>query len=177
MDAQSERDFSEFVAARSMTLLRVAHVLTGDQHRAEDLVQGALTKLAARWQRVDDPDAYVRRVIYNDQVSVWRRRARIREDPVAEAPDRPAADGFAGAERRIDLRSALSRLGPRQRAVLVLRFFEDLPEAEVARLLGCSVGTVRSQAHRALARLRTLAPELGDPPITTTPITAPEVSR
>jgi RNA polymerase sigma-70 factor (sigma-E family) len=174
MDARSEREFSEFVAARSMTLLRVAHVLTGDQHRAEDLVQGALTKLAARWHRVDDPDAYVRRVIYNDQVTVWRRRGKIREDPVAVTPDRAATDGFVHAERRMDLRAALSRLGSRQRAVLVLRFFEDLPEAEVARLLGCSVGTVRSQTHRALARLRTLAPELGDTPNPITQTATPE---
>ncbi|GAA5031063.1 SigE family RNA polymerase sigma factor [Actinopolymorpha pittospori] len=165
MDARTEAEFRQFVEARSLALLRTAYVLSGDQHHAEDLVQGALAKLAARWRKVDDPEAYVRRVVYHDQVSWWRRRGRIREELVEHAPDSEAgfATDHAGrVDRRLDVRQALARLGPRQRAVLALRYFEDLPEAEVAHILGCSVGTVRSQTARALARLRALAPELAD---------------
>lgn len=162
MDASAEREFTEFVAARSMALLRVAVALTGDRHRAEDLVQVALGKLAGRWHKVDDPEGYTRRVIYHDYVSWWRRRSVRGEVLGASVPERPEADRAVDADRRIDLRSALRLLGPRQRAVLVLRYFEDLPEAAVADVLGCSVGTVRSQAHRALARLRTLVPELDE---------------
>ncbi|PZF80595.1 SigE family RNA polymerase sigma factor [Jiangella anatolica] len=162
MDAAAEREFTQFVAARSMVLLRVAVVLTGDRHRAEDLVQGALAKLAARWHKVDEPEAYVRRIIYHDHARWWRRRSARSELLGATVPERPEADRAADAVRRLDLSSALRLLGPRQRTVLVLRYLEDLPEAEVAAIMGCSVGTVRSQAHRALARLRTLVPELDE---------------
>ncbi|WP_053203482.1 SigE family RNA polymerase sigma factor [Jiangella muralis] len=162
MDAAAEREFTEFVAARSTALLRVAVVLTGDRHRAEDLVQGALAKLAGRWWTVDDPGAYVRRIIYHDHARWWRRRSARSEVLGATVPEQPQADRAVDAVRRLDLRSALRLLGPRQRAVLVLRYLEDLPEAEVAEIMGCSVGTVRSQAHRALARLRTLVPELDE---------------
>lgn len=162
MDARSEREFTEFVAARSRDLLRIAQLLTTDRHQAEDLVQSALTKLASRWHRVDDAEAYVRRIIYHEQVSWWRRRARFREDPSAEVSERAEADGSIHVDRRLDLAAALRQLGPRQRAVLVLRYFEDLPEAEVADILGCAPGTVGSQAHRALARLREVAPWLAD---------------
>lgn len=160
MDARSAHDFSEFVAARSVFLLRIARVLTGSRHQAEDLVQEALTKLASRWDKVADPDAYVRRVIYHHQVSLWRRRAKVREETTETVPDLPTADRSSHVEDQMDVRQALMLLGRRQRAVLVLRYFEDLPEREVAEILGCSIGTVRSQAHRALARLRTLAPDL-----------------
>ncbi|MGH8775255.1 MAG: SigE family RNA polymerase sigma factor [Jiangellaceae bacterium] len=177
MDDQSKREFSDFVAARSRTLLGLALVLTADQHHAEDLVQGALTKLAGRWRKVDDPGAYVRRILYHDQISWWRRRARLREEPVASAPDRPASDASIQVDRRLDLRAALLRLGPRQRAVLVMHYFEDLPEAEIADALGCSVGTVRSQKHRALARLRVLAPELAEPFTPAPETVVPEVRR
>lgn len=162
MDARSEQEFTEFVAARSRAMLRVAQLLTNDRHQAEDLVQTALAKLAGRWHRVDDPEAYVRRIIYHEQVSWWRRRARFREDPSAEVSERAEADGSTQVDRRLDLTAALRQLGPRQRAVLVLRYFEDLSEAEVADILGCAPGTVGSQAHRALARLREVAPWLAD---------------
>lgn len=162
MDAAGEREFTAFVAARSLALLRVAVVLTGDRHRAEDLVQGALAKLAGRWNRIEDPESYARRIIYHDYVSWWRRKPARSEILDASPPEQPVADGAADVDRRIDLRSALRLLGPRQRAVLVLRYLEDLPEAQVADILGCSVGTVRSQAHRALARLRELVPELAE---------------
>ncbi|MFF4969444.1 SigE family RNA polymerase sigma factor [Streptomyces sp. NPDC001037] len=162
MDAQAEETFREFVAGRSAALLRTAVLLTGgDRHAAEDLLQTALVKAAGRWSRIDEPEAYVRRVLYRQQISRLRPAWRRREVVVAEPPEAgAAADGPGAAELRLVLRTALARLTPRQRTVLVLRYFEDLPEADVARLLGCSVGTVRSTTHRSLARLRTLAPEL-----------------
>ncbi|MFP3990505.1 SigE family RNA polymerase sigma factor [Streptomyces sp. E11-3] len=164
MDAKSEERFREFVAARSAALLKTAVLLTGgDRHAAEDLLQNALIKAAGRWSRIDEPEAYVRQILYRQQVSRWRLKWPRRELTVAELPEgrRPGdGDGAGAAELRVVMRGALARLTARQRTVLVLRYFEDLPEAEVARLLGCSVGTVRSTTHRSLARLRSLAPEL-----------------
>jgi RNA polymerase sigma-70 factor (sigma-E family) len=161
MDAAAERDFREFVEARSPTLMRVAFLLTGgDQHAAEDLLQTALVKAAARWRGVDSPESYVRRVMYRQQISWWRLKWHRHETNVAAPPERAAEDATSAADLKMTVRQALARLTPRQRTVLVLRFFEDLPEAEVARLLDCSVGTVRSTTHRSLARLRVLAPEL-----------------
>ena len=164
MDAAAERDFREFVEARSPTLMRVAFLLTGgDQHAAEDLLQTALVKVAARWRGVDSPEGYVRRVMYRQQISWWRLKWHRHETNVAVPPERAAAeDSTSAADLKMTVRQALARLTPRQRTVLVLRFFEDLPEAEVARLLDCSVGTVRSTTHRSLARLRAVAPELAE---------------
>ncbi|MEV0181480.1 SigE family RNA polymerase sigma factor [Streptomyces sp. NPDC050625] len=162
MDAQAQERFREFVAGRSSALLRTAVLLTGgDRHAAEDLLQNALVKAAGRWQRIDEPEAYVRQILYRQQISRWRLKWRRREVTVAEPPEAGhAPDASGAAELRLVLRAALSRLTARQRTVLVLRYFEDLPEADVARMLGCSVGTVRSTTHRSLARLRALAPEL-----------------
>lgn len=160
MDSRAEREFREFVESRSPVLRRSAYALTGDLDLAEDLVQSALVKLVRRWHKVDSPEAYVRRTIYHDQASRWRRRKIVREDTVAVPPDRVVGDGAGRVDDRLDLRRALLRLTVRQRAVLVLRFYEDLPEREVAEIMGCSVGTVRSQTARALARVRVLAPEL-----------------
>ncbi|GAB2466554.1 SigE family RNA polymerase sigma factor [Streptosporangium sandarakinum] len=161
VDAAEERRFREFVSARSPALMRLAFLLTGgDQHAAEDLLQTALTRTVTRWRTVGAPEAYVRQVMYRQQVSWWRRH---REAAVPEPPDRAAADGTDGVELRLVMRRALAKLTAKQRAVLVLRYYEDLPEAEVAGILGCSVGTVRSTAHRSLARLRQLAPELREP--------------
>ncbi|MER6349678.1 SigE family RNA polymerase sigma factor [Streptomyces sp. NPDC001595] len=163
MDAQAQEDFRDFVANRSSALLRTAVLLSGgDRHAAEDLLQNALIKAAGRWHRIDEPEAYVRQVLYRQQVSRWRLKWPRRELSVAEPPDPAVAaiDVSAAAELRLVMREALSRLTARQRTVLVLRYFEDLPEADVARALGCSVGTVRSTTHRSLARLRALAPEL-----------------
>jgi RNA polymerase sigma-70 factor (sigma-E family) len=165
MDVQGQENFREFVAQRSPALLRTATLLSGgDRHAAEDLLQNALIKVAGRWNRVEDPEAYTRQVLYRQQIGRWRLRWRQREMSVAEPPETAAAGGDAGdgaADLRIVMGRALARLTARQRTVLVLRYFEDLPEGEVARLLGCSVGTVRSTTHRSLARLRSLAPELG----------------
>jgi RNA polymerase sigma-70 factor (sigma-E family) len=161
MDAAAERDFREFVEARSATLMRMAFLLTGgDQHAAEDLLQTALAKVATRWRSIDSPESYVRQVIYRQQISWWRLKWHRRETNVAVLPDKAREDGTSVVDLRMTVRSALARLTPRQRTVLVLRFFEDLPESEVARLLDCSVGTVRSTTHRSLARLRVVAPEL-----------------
>lgn len=164
MDAEDQDSFQEFVANRSTALLRTAVLLSGgDRHAAEDLLQNALVKVANRWRRIDEPEAYVRQVLYRQQISRWRLKGRRKEVSVAEPPDGAAGgDGTGAADLRLLMRGALARLTTRQRTVLVLRYFEDLPEAEVARALGCSVGTVRSTTHRSLARLRALAPELGD---------------
>ncbi|MEU6993684.1 SigE family RNA polymerase sigma factor [Streptomyces sp. NPDC046465] len=162
MNAHEQDSFREFVETRSSALLKTAVLLSGgDRHAGEDLLQNALVKAAGRWQRIDEPEAYVRRILYRQQVSRWRLKWPRRELAVAEPPERAASgDGTSAAELRIVMRGALAKLTARQRTVLVLRYFEDLPEAEVAAALGCSVGTVRSTTHRSLARLRGLAPEL-----------------
>ena len=162
MDAQAQDSFREFVEHRSSALLKTAVLLSGgDRHAAEDLLQNALIKAAGRWHRIDEPEAYVRQILYRQQISRWRLKWPRREVSVAEPPDAdPGVDSSSDAELRLLMRGALARLTARQRSVLVLRYFEDLPEADVARILGCSVGTVRSTTHRSLARLRSLAPEL-----------------
>ncbi|RRR85125.1 SigE family RNA polymerase sigma factor [Streptomyces sp. RP5T] len=168
MDAEGLESFRDFVDSRSSALLRTAVLLCGgDRHAGEDLLQNALARTAGRWHKIDEPEAYVRQVLYRQQVSRWRLKWPRREVSVAEPPEppgpgAPGTDTAAAAELRLVMRQALSRLTARQRTVLVLRYFEDLPEADVARLLGCSVGTVRSTTHRALARLRQLAPELAE---------------
>ncbi len=163
MDAAAEREFLEFVAARTHVLFRVAYALTGHQQAAEDLLQSALAKAAGRWRRINgEPEPYIRKIMYNEHVSWWRRRSSS-EVPVAEIPDRGGGRDFShDTALRLTVTQALRRLGPRQRAVLVLRFLEDLSEQEVARIMGCSPGTVGSQTSRALARLREIAPELRD---------------
>ncbi|MEV4760769.1 SigE family RNA polymerase sigma factor [Micromonospora sp. NPDC049559] len=153
--------FGEFVRAEITALTRTAYLLTGDRHHAEDLVQVALARAAVRWERIDDPGAYVRRVLYTQSASWWRwRRARPPEALTGTVPDR-AVTG-SEPELRLVLLQALARLTARQRAVLVLRYYEDRTEVETAALLGCAVGTVKSQTRHALERLRTLAPELAE---------------
>ena len=166
MDADERAAFDAFARGRMRELLRFAHVLTGDPHRAADLVQDALERTLLAWDRVerkDDPEAYVRRAIVNRHVSVWRRTRR--ERLVAETPDRPHDEPAPDDT----LWAALSTLPPRQRAVLVLRYYEDLTEADTAAVLGCSVGTVKSQTWKALNRLRSRAvPDPGGMPSWTT---------
>lgn len=163
MNGEDQRKFREFVAARTPALMRTAYLLAGNQHDAEDLLQTALARTVTRisFIRHTDPEAYVRRVMYHEQISWWRRLIRRRESPTHPLPDTPAADPSTGADLRVVVGEALRQLTPRQRAVLVLRYFEDLPEREVAGLLNCSIGTVRSQSARAMARFRAVAPELG----------------
>jgi RNA polymerase sigma-70 factor (sigma-E family) len=148
-------EFTDFVAGRTGALIRVAYALTADQHAAEDLLQSALMKAAGHWRRIHtSPEAYVRQIMYREQVRGWRRLSRHREIATAAPPDRQAVPD-AGAEARLDLHQALRALPAGRRAVVILRYLEDLPEAQVADLLGCSVGTVRSQAHRGITQLRT----------------------
>lgn len=150
-------DYQEFVLARSERLLRLAYLLTRDWMKAEDLLQAALIKVWSVWRTIDgqDPEAYVRKVIVTTHVSWWRRRWR-NERPAGRLPEHPLAhDAIAEVDQRDAMWRALGRLPARQRAVVVLRYFEDLTEAQVAELLNCSVGTVKSQNARALAKLRT----------------------
>jgi RNA polymerase sigma-70 factor (sigma-E family) len=157
--ASDDGGFREFVDARYADLLRVAYHLTGSADEAEDLVQSALVKVMRRWRRVDEPMAYLRRVMVNQHISVWRRY-RAREVVTAILPDRPVRDVAYGVTEREALHQAMRTLAPRTRAVIVLRYVVDLPEAEVAEALGCSVGSVKSRASRGLARLRVaLAPQ------------------
>ena len=158
-------DFAEFVTAATLSLSRAAFLLTGDHQLAEDLLQSALAHAYRHWRRISggNPYAYVRRAMYNEQASWWRRR-RVREHLSAE-PDRgdPGRDDPTdGLALRLTVERALAVLTPRQRAVVVLRFYEDLTEAETARVLGCAVGTVKRCGHEALARLREVAPHLID---------------
>jgi RNA polymerase sigma-70 factor (sigma-E family) len=148
--------FREFVLARSPALLRTAWMLTGDSQQAEDLLQTALAATWPHWGRIrgGQPDAYVRRVMVRTYGAWWRRRWRG-ERPSAQLPEVIGADDYAGADDRVELARALAALPVRQRQVVVLRYFEDLTEREVASLLDCSVGTVKSQAAKGLAKLRT----------------------
>lgn len=157
-------DFDEFVAGNLEQLLRTAYLITWDAGEAEDLVQECLFKVARRWPRVRgmaQPGGYARRILVNLALDAARGRARRRAE-LDEAPlvaDGPARDLLVGLETRAELLDALARLTPRQRAVLVLRYFNDLSEAETAEVLGCSPGTVKSNTSRGLARLReVLAP-------------------
>lgn len=146
--------FEEFVATSSPRLLRMAFLLTRDRGHAEDLLQTALARAWRAWHRVSgDPEPYVRRIIANTHATWWRRRWRG-EQPTERLSDWSAEHPQDAVGEREWLWQALGRLPRRQRAVLVLRFYEDLTEAQVADLLGCSVGTVKSQASRALAKLR-----------------------
>jgi RNA polymerase sigma-70 factor (sigma-E family) len=159
--------FEEYVRARSAGLGRVAYLLTGDAHLAEDLVQLTLIRVAGHWERISaarDPDQYVRRVLYTQHVSWWRR-VRLEAVPAAELRDVPAEDFTGRLAVGLAVRAALLRLPPRQRAVIVLRYFEDLTEAQTAQALGVAVGTVKSQSRDALARLRQFAPELAELPL------------
>jgi RNA polymerase sigma-70 factor (sigma-E family) len=162
VDEEARARFGEFVAGRAHALMRLAYLLTGDRHAAEDLLQSALAKTAARWRslRHEDPEGYVRTVMLREQVSRWRRLRRFRETPVADAVELAGPDPSEQTALRLAMRGALLRLPPAQRAVLVLRYYEDLDETQVAAALGCSVGTVRSRTHRAVARLRKMLPEL-----------------
>jgi RNA polymerase sigma-70 factor (sigma-E family) len=157
-------EFDAYVRSRTPALMRSAYLLTGDQHLAEDLVQSALISTHRAWDRLHrdgHPDAYTRKVMYHLQVSWWRRR-RVAEALTGELPERPHHGATDDAAARLTLRAALLRLTPRQRAVLVLRYFEDRTEVQTAELLGITVGAVKSQTFRALERLRAVAPELAD---------------
>ncbi|MER7331476.1 MULTISPECIES: SigE family RNA polymerase sigma factor [unclassified Micromonospora] len=155
--------FEEFVTARGAALLRFALMLTGDRHQAEDLVQSVLAKAYVRWARVagmSRPEAYLKRVLVNENLRWWRRLSS-RELPVAAPADGAAGPDDAGSHAARDAAWALLRRLPRrQRAVLVLRYYEDLSDTQIAEVLGCAPATVRSQAARALATLRATVPTI-----------------
>jgi RNA polymerase sigma-70 factor (sigma-E family) len=156
--------FREFVTSRERALLRSAYLLTGNVADAEDLVQSALAKTYQAWNRIEDRkalDGYVRRAMVNTHISWWRRR-KLEEYPTDQIPDLPGADTSAESELRDTLQRAINRLPQRMRAAVVLRFFEDMTEAEVAAVLGVSQGTVKSTVSRAVAKLRTDANLLAD---------------
>jgi RNA polymerase sigma-70 factor (sigma-E family) len=155
-----EVELREFVSARGRALSRAAYLLTGDHQAAEDLVQETYVVLVRRWQKSGtvDPEAYARRILYSRFVDGWRRR-RLWELPWASPPDAAGGDEAGTSTDRLTLRDALARLTPKQRAVLVLRFYEDLTETQAAAGLGVSPNTVKSQTRVALQRLRELLPD------------------
>ena len=157
-----DREFADFVTARMPAVLRWAHLLTGDRGRAEDLTQHAFAATYRHWRRISPAgaEAYVRRAVLNAHLSAWRRGWLRNERPTGELPERAGPEPMAGVDERDAMWAALAGLPPRQRAVLVLRYYEDLSESEIARVLDISVGTVKSQASKALATLRAKRPDL-----------------
>lgn len=162
---KAEADFAEFVETQYPTLLRIAYLLTGSSHAAEDLVQTALLKAMRPWRTIDDPLSYVRRTMTNLHISRWRRH-RARELLTSIVPDGRQRDSADDLADRDALFTALRKLPPRTRAVIVLRYWVDLSEADTAHALGCSIGSVKSTASRGLARLRVaLGPSPQDDPV------------
>ncbi|MFY1597665.1 SigE family RNA polymerase sigma factor [Micromonospora sp. WMMD737] len=149
--------FEEYAFARTSALVRLARLLTGDEHRAEDLVQEVLARAYARWARIsrtERPDAYVRRMLVNAHHSWWRRRSS-QEISVADVHDRPdTTDEATGVAERDALWRLVRTLPARQRTVIVLRYYEDLDDTSIAEIMDCSTGTVRTHAKRALTALR-----------------------
>jgi RNA polymerase sigma-70 factor (sigma-E family) len=166
---RDEDGFAEFATGNARRLRHIARLLTGDEHRAEDLLQIALARTYRRWDRIsryDDPVAYVRRVLVNAHTDWWRRRWR-HELPTGQLPDGPAGGDLAADHADRDLLArALAGLSPRERAVVVLRYYADLSEADIARTLGVTAGTVKSTSSRALAKLR-ISPALAETTDTT----------
>lgn len=157
-----DTEFAAYMQARQPALLRTAFLLSGDAHTAEDVVSTALAKLYLSWDKVrdrDSVDGYVRRIIANETTSLWRRPWRRREVAADVLPENGREDAYDDG-RAAAVWQAVSALPPRQRAVVVLRYYEELSEAEIADVLGISPGTVKSQASRALATLRTNNPNL-----------------
>lgn len=148
--------FDDYVADRSRSLLRTAYTLTGNRADAEDLVQAALAKTYLAWDKIADRgavDGYVRKAMVNTHISWWRRR-RLEEYPTDVMPDEAVADHSAASDQRHAIRCAVDRLPQRMRTAVLLRYFEDMTEAEIASVLGVSLGTVKSTVSRAVARLR-----------------------
>ena len=159
---EDDAAFRDYVLARGTALLRMAIMLTGNRADGEDLVQAALAKTYLAWDKINDRaalDAYVRRAMVNTHISWWRRR-RVEEFPTDELPDQVVADHARDSDMAEVVRQALDRLPQRMRAAVMLRYFEDMTEPEVAATLGISLGTVKSTVSRAVARLRIDA-ELG----------------
>lgn len=156
MQNSADDEFRDFMRGRWPATVRLAYGLTGDLGHAEDVAQAAFARAYAAWGRVartGDPDAYLRRIVVNENRRRFRKR-RVAEELPGTLPERGAPDAAEDLGERAALLAALGRLGPRQRAVVVLRFWMDMSEADTAKALNCSVGTVKSQASRALATLR-----------------------
>jgi RNA polymerase sigma-70 factor (sigma-E family) len=154
--ASDQADFVEYVRARQQGLIRFAYLLAGDHHTAEDLVQTALAKTYLSWGRLRDRgavDAYVRRIIVNENASLWRRAWKRNERPSDELPE-TVAGSAVDLEQDDAMWRAVRQLPTKQRAAVVLRYYEDLSEADTARILNCSLGNVKSQTSRGIARLR-----------------------
>lgn len=182
---RDEAGFTAFVLARGPALKRLAWLLTTDAVAAEDLVQEALARIVPRWDRIEPGarESYVRMSLRSIWIDGWRRRGGRQIDLVPEPPERGGDDrALEGTATRLALDEALSRLTPRQRTVLVLRFYEDLTEVQTADAMGCTTSTVKSQTRHALERLRRLAPDLADrfeppePEAGTAPRSAPPAS-
>lgn len=157
-------EFRDYVTARGRALLRTAYLLTGNLADAEDLLQAALAKTYEAWDRIEDRgalDGYVRRAMVNTHISWWRRR-RVQEFPTDDLPDRAVADHTGDSDLQEALRRAVDRLPLRMRTAVLLRYYEDMTEAEVAERLGVSLGTVKSTVSRAVAKLRIDADLLAD---------------
>lgn len=165
MQGDKDGDFSAYMTARQHALLRTAYLLTGDRASAEDLLQTAFAKLYLSWDRVREREAldgYVRRIMVNERNSLWRRAWKRREHSTDIVPEAVVTDEYDDGQRG-EMWRFVQTLPPRQRAVIVLRYYEQLSEAEIADMLGVSTGTVKSQASRALAGLRQRAPRSLDP--------------
>ncbi|WP_328417332.1 SigE family RNA polymerase sigma factor [Micromonospora sp. NBC_00389] len=160
--ARGDAEFVEFARAASARLVHAAFLMTGDHHQAEDAAQTALVRTYASWSRVRDDDAYgyARRILVNHLVDGWRRP--IREYPTEEIPEQRRGDVADEVATRRWLTAILGALSPRERAIVVLRYYFDLPEAQVARELAISVGTVKSTSSRALEKLRATGPRVAD---------------
>ena len=174
MSDERDVEFTAFVVQHGAALLRTACLLTGDGHHGEDLVQTSLTKAYGAWPRVaaaDDAVAYVRRILINSHLS-WRRRLMNTERVVRVLPDRGEGDLQSAQADSDEMRAALSCLTPRVRTAVVLRYYDDLSEAETARVMGCSISTVNNHVSRGLSRLRSLLGPGGDPDLTSTTTSA-----
>lgn len=162
MAARDRAAFGDFVTTRSGALHRAAYLMVGDVGLAQDLVQEALTKTYVAWPRLRDTanaEAYTRKVITNTAITWFRRKGWYGEQPAAELPEHTDHGHAEQVAARTSLMGALAQLPPRQRAAIVLRFYDDLTEAQTAAAMECAVGTVKSQVSAGLAKLRTL---LGD---------------
>jgi RNA polymerase sigma-70 factor (sigma-E family) len=155
----SNQSFSDFVVARGHELTKFAHLLAHDRGEAEDLVQDTLASAYASWRRIERagaPEAYVRRMMVNRHISIWRRH-RNRVEPRQELPERATPDATGSSDVADAVLGIVRNLPPKQRAAIVLRYYADYPDSEIAEALGCSEATVRSQISRALTSLRGLA--------------------
>ena len=159
VDDEGRASFDAWVRAAQSRLLQSAFLMTGDAHHSQDLVQEALVKVAARWEKLRDqnPDGYARRILYRDHISWWRRQHDFLVEVMPEGSSRDLSESSVDY---VVVGAALESLTRKQRAVLVLRYFDDMTEKQTADILGVSVGTVKSQCSAALARLRRAGPEL-----------------